>query len=496
MEPLLLGFADAFSPSVLASVFFGVLLGYVIGVLPGLNRPAALAVAIPLSYYMSPISAVGFLIGIAKASGAGGATTAILLNIPGEPNAVVTCLDGYPMARAGQGQKALKIALYSSVIGDVLGTIALVAAAQPLAMFALHVGPLEMTGVMLISLTFIAALSDGTVLKGMAAGVLGIFASTIGIDVETATPRLTFDQVELFDGFPLLVVTVGMLALAEMFIQAEELHGSEGKPVRIDLKEDSGLSWREFARLIPTIGKSSALGIGIGLLPGLGPTIASFASYAFAKRSAKPGEKFGEGEPKGLAAAETADNAVVPASLIPLFALGIPGSVSAAILVGALTIHGVTPGPRMFESHARLVYGIYAAMIVASVLMLVVGRVGLVAFARLTRVPPTIIIPVVMVLCIAGAYMESRSVFSIQLMVGFAVLGFVMHKFGYSRVTFLIGFIVGPLLELSLRQSAILLKGSPAALLNYPAALVLIASAFVILGLFVRAGAKADPRRA
>ena len=386
MSAMLVGFSDALRPDVLLSVFVGILLGYVIGVLPGLNRPAALAIAIPLSYYMNPVAAVGFLIGIAKASGAGGATSAIMLNIPGEPNAVVTCLDGYPMARAGKAEKALKIALYGSVIGDILATIVLIIAARPLATAALHFGPLEMTGIMLISLTFIAGLSSGSVFKGMAAGALGVLASTIGIDAETATPRLTFGQVELMDGIPLLVVTVGMLALSEMFIQVESYRTSppsQGVLPEIVPSQDRALGWKEFLHLTPTIGRSSAIGIGIGLLPGLGPTIASFASYAYAKRAARPGDQFGQGEPKGVAAAETADNAVVPASLIPLFALGIPGSVSAAILVGAFTIHGVTPGPRMFETHARLVYGVYGAMLVASIFLLVVGRFGLIAFAKL-----------------------------------------------------------------------------------------------------------------
>jgi len=488
MSAMLVGFSDALRPDVLLSVFVGILLGYVIGVLPGLNRPAALAIAIPLSYYMNPVAAVGFLIGIAKASGAGGATSAIMLNIPGEPNAVVTCLDGYPMARAGKAEKALKIALYGSVIGDILATIVLIIAARPLATAALHFGPLEMTGIMLISLTFIAGLSSGSVFKGMAAGALGVLASTIGIDAETATPRLTFGQVELMDGIPLLVVTVGMLALSEMFIQVESYRTSppsQGVLPEIVPSQDRALGWKEFLHLTPTIGRSSAIGIGIGLLPGLGPTIASFASYAYAKRAARPGDQFGQGEPKGVAAAETADNAVVPASLIPLFALGIPGSVSAAILVGAFTIHGVTPGPRMFETHARLVYGVYGAMLVASIFLLVVGRFGLIAFAKLTRVPATIIIPVVIVLCIVGAYIESRSVFAVQLMIGFAIVAYVMHRFGYSRITFLIGFIVGPLFELSLRQSLILLHGSPAALLNYPFAIALMLGALVTLVLFV-----------
>lgn len=488
METFLAGVGDAFRPDVLAAVLAGVLLGYIIGVLPGLNRPAALAIAIPLSYYMSPVSAIGFLIGIAKASGAGGATSAIILNIPGEPNAVVTCLDGYPMARAGKAEKALKVALYSSVIGDVLATLALIIAARPLATAALHFGPLEMTGIMLISLTFIAGLSSGSVLKGMAAGILGVFVSTIGIDAETATPRLTFGQVELMDGIPLLVVTVGMLALSEMFIQVESHVADKNRAVESPQSlpsHDRGLSLKELGGLMPTIGRSSAIGIGIGLLPGLGPTIASFASYAYAKRTALPTDRFGAGEPKGVAAAETADNAVVPASLIPLFALGIPGSVSAAILVGAFTIHGVTPGPRMFDTHARLVYGVYGAMLIASILLLLVGRFGLIAFAKLARVPATIIIPVVIMLCIAGAYIESRSLLSVQLMIGFAILAYAMHRFGYSRITFLIGFIVGPLFELSLRQSLILLHGSPTALFNYPLAIALMLAAVMALVLFI-----------
>jgi putative tricarboxylic transport membrane protein len=289
--------------------------------------------------------------------------------------------------------------------------------------------------------------------------------------------------VELLDGVPLLAVTVGMLALAEMIIQTEEhlAHGADLRGV-VQVRRDARLTWSEFRRVLPTFLRSSVIGTGIGIVPGLGPTVASFASYAFATRIARPGDRFGEGELKGVAAAETADNAVVPASLIPLFALGLPGSVSAAILIAALMIHGVTPGPRLFEEHSRLVFGIYGAMLIAAVLMLIVGRFGLVAFAQLTRVPATIIIPVVTVLCIVGAYLESKSIFAVHLMIAFAVLGYVMHRFDYSRVTFLIGFVIGPQFELSLRQSIILSGGDLAALLQHPAALIMLIIA-VIAGL-------------
>lgn len=491
MEQLLLGLGDALAPKAILFVFLGVLLGYVIGVLPGLNRPAALAIAIPLSYYMTPLTAVAFLIGIAKASGAGGATTAVLINVPGEPNAAVTCLDGYPLARKGKAKLALQTALYGSVIGDVIGTVALIALARPLAQIALGVGPVEMTALMLLALTFIAGLAGASLLRGLAAGILGVFVATVGLDIESGTPRMTFGYTELMDGIPLLAVTVGMLALSEMVIQAEEFFSrtpTETVEVRPGMKEE-GFGWHTLRYLLPTFLSSSIVGTVIGLIPGLGPSVASFASYGLAKHFARPGEEFGKGELKGVAAAETADNAVVPASFVPLFALGLPGSVSAAILIGALTIHGLTPGPRLFDEHPRLVYGIFGTMIVAAILMLVVGRIGLMAFAKLTRVPATVIIPVVVMLCIVGSYLETRSVFAVALMIGFAAAGYLMHRFDYSRVTFLIGFVIGPQFELSLRQSLILTDRDPAALLAHPFAIAILAVALVVSVLVMRARA-------
>ena len=494
MEQLLLGLGDALAPKAILFVFLGVLLGYVIGVLPGLNRPAALAVAIPLSYYMTPLSAVAFLIGIAKASGAGGATTAVLINVPGEPNAAVTCLDGYPLARQGKAKLALETALYGSVIGDVIGTLALIVLAKPLAQFALGIGPVEMTALMLLALTFIAALAGASLLRGMAAGILGIFLATVGLDIESGTPRMTLGFTELMDGIPLLAVTVGMLALSEMVIQAEELFSRRRPRKRRGEGRHEG-TWVRLAYALAAVAdfpQSSLVGTLIGLIPGLGPSVASFASYGLAKHFARPGEEFGKGELKGVAAAETADNAVVPASFVPLFALGLPGSVSAAILIAALTIHGLTPGPRLFDEHPRLIYGIFGTMIVAAVLMLVVGRIGLVAFAKLTRVPATIIIPVVVMLCIVGSYLETRSVFAVGLMLVFAALGYLMHRFDYSRVTFLIGFVIGPQFELSLRQSLIITDRDPAALLGHPFAIAIFATALVVSVLVMRA--RAFPR--
>ena len=322
----------------------------------------------------------------------------------------------------------------------------------------------------------------------MPPGAFGVLLATVGLDLESGTPRLTFGQVELLDGVPLLAVTIGMLALSEMIIQAEGVIAKREEPIAsLPKSDDNKLGWREFMHVLPTFTLSSVIGTLIGILPGLGPTVASFAAYAAAKRLAKPGEEFGKGEIKGVAAAETADNAVVPASFIPLFALGLPGSVSAAILIAALTIHGVIPGPRMFVEHERLVSGIFGTMLVTAMVMLVVGRIGLVGFAQLTRVPATMIIPVVTVLCLLGAYLESRSLFAVHLTIGFAILGYIMHRFDYSRITFLIGFVIGPQFELSLRQSIIISGGDITVVARHPLAMGIVVIAIGAGLYFMRA---------
>lgn len=489
MQDLLHGAADAFSLGAVASVFFGILLGYIIGVLPGLSRPAALAVAVPITYSMSPISAIAFLVGVTKASAAGGATGAILLNTPGEPSSAATRFDGYPLARAGRATEALKVALYASVFGDIVSTLALIAIAKPLAAFALKMGPVEMTAVMIFALTFIAALSDGSLSRGLIAGVFGIFLATVGLDPESATPRMTFGMIELFDGIPLVSATVGMLAFTEMLVQAEAYlerrKRAEGAAEKIP-QGPGHLSWSEVRRLVPTTVRSTAVGIAAGIIPGLGPTIGAFLSYAIAKKTARPGDRYGKGDLKGVAATEAADNAVLPASLIPLFAIGLPGSVSAAILVSAFMLHGVVPGPLIFDQHPRLMYGIYVSMIVASFCMLLVGRVGLHLFAKIMAVPITVIVPFVIVFCVVGSFLERDTAFSVYAMLALGTLGYLMQRYGYSVITFLIGFVVGPIFELSLRQALIVTNHDVTKVLQHPIAIAFLLAALVAVVAFTR----------
>ncbi len=489
MDTMLLGVSDALALPSLVAILGGILLGYVVGVLPGLSRPAALAIAVPITYSMSPIAAIAFLVGVTKSSTAGGATGAILLNTPGEPSSAATCFDGYPLARKGQATRALKTALYASVFGDVVATFILIILAAPLASFALKMGPVEMTAVMIFALTFIAALSGASLARGMISGVFGILMSTVGLDPESATPRMTFDQIELFDGIPLVAATVGMLAFTEMLVQAEALvqrRKAREPDTKMPTEPEKRLFWRDIRRVAPTTVRATGIGIAAGIIPGLGPTIGAFLSYAIAKKSARAGDAFGKGDLKGVAASEAADNAVLPASLIPLFAIGLPGSVSAAILVSAFMLHGVIPGPLVFEQHPRLIYGIYFSMIVASLFMLIVGRVGLTFFANIMRVPIATIIPFVVLFCAVGAYLERDTVFSVYAMIALGVLGYLMQRFGYSVVTFLIGFVVGPLFELSLRQALIVTNHDLGRIVDHPIAIGFLLATVVAAVAFLR----------
>jgi len=477
MDYLALGFMDVLNPVTMFWVAAGVTIGYVLGAIPGLGKATGVAVSIPLTFYLQPVAALGMLIGIAKGSAAGSAVSAILLNTPGEPSSAPTALDGYPLARQGKAQKALKMGLFASVIGDFFSTVILIVLAAPLAHYALLIGPVELAAILLFSLTFIGGLSGGSMLKGLIAAAFGIFFATIGLEGETFIPRMTFGLLELDDGISLVPMAIGMLAVAEMFIQAGELKRLDVETEAISKGSNPGdnvVTRAEWRRCAPVIARGTLVGSLIGILPGLGASVGSFLSYGMTQRLSKTPEKFGTGMIEGVAAAESADNAVVPSSLVPLFALGIPGSVIAAILIAAFILHGLTPGPLMFQQQPRLVADVYAAMLFASVVMLVIGYTCQSLFAKIIRVPMRLIIPGVLLLCCVGAYMETSSIFSIYVMLFFALFGYLARKLDFSFVTFLIGFVIGPKLEFSFRQSIQLLDHNAVNLLHHPIAIVFL----------------------
>jgi putative tricarboxylic transport membrane protein len=475
---------EALTLSSLIGIGGGVFLGYVIGVIPGLSRSVAIAIAIPMTFYMTPYIAISFLIGLSKGTAAGSAVSAILLNAPGEASSAATSLDGYPMAKSGKPKTALQIGLIASVFGDLFATIILIFVAIPFARVALLFGPYEMAAILAFALVFIAGLSGGSLFKGLAAGGFGIFLGTIGLDNQTGLPRMTFGYTELMDGMPLIAVAIGTLALSEMFVQSERLRLNRNTMgVKLENRPDDYITWPIFRRILPTMIRGTGIGTFVGALPGLGPSVGSFMSYGMAKRASKTPEKFGHGAPEGIAAAESADNAVIPAALIPLFGLGIPGNVSAALLIGAFAIHGITVGPLLLRDEPELLYSIFAGMMLASALMLMLGWFGLMVFAQITRVPPHVVIPIVIFFCLAGMMLQGYGPFGLIILMAFALIGFLMKKFDYSFVTFLVAFIITPMLELNLRQSIILSRGDWMILMNRPIALFFIVCTLVAVAM-------------
>lgn len=487
MDLYLSAVLDALSLGTLLSVALGVVIGIVIGAIPGLNAPMAIAIAVPLTFTMAPLAAIGLLVGVMKGGGFGGSISAILLNTPGEPHSAATALDGHPLALSGKPRKALQTALYSSVAGDTCSDLVLILMSPVLAGLALRAGPVELSAILVLSLTLIASLSGRSLTKGVLATAFGALLATVGVDPETAMPRFTFGQVELFDGLPLAAVAIGVLAVPEILLRLEQ-GGRSGAPdaTSVHTGGNDRLGLREFLALRPTVLRGAAIGTVIGALPGLGTTLAAFVSYAATQRFSRAPEQLGKGALEGIAATESANSAVSGANMIPLLTLGIPGNLTAALLVGAFLIHGVTPGPMIFERDGQLIYGLFAAMIMANLLVLIVGSIGLRAFALIMKVPSFVIYPMVLTLCVVGVYISQGGFFAVWLMLGFAVLGYLMVCFDVPVVCFIIGLVLGPLIELSIRQSVILLSRHPQAIFDHPLALILMALTPVVALVLVR----------
>jgi len=459
MENVLLALSDVFTTTNIFYLIFGVTLGVFIGAVPGLNGAMAVAIVVPLTYYLDSLVAITLLIGILKGSRFGGSICAILLNTPGSPEAAATCFDGYPLAKKGKPLKALKMALYSSVFGDTFSDLVLILVAAPIALVALKMGPAEITSIMIFALTMIALLSGKSLIKGIISGVFGILVACVGMEPMTATIRLTFGFVELQNGVPLMAIGIGLLALSEVIIQMEENLRVRGKEEIFTLdnkkvdRQDRIVTRQEFKGSLKTLVRSSLIGTSIGALPGLGVSLAAFLGYGAAKRASKNPEQFGKGALEGIAAAEAANSAVVGANLIPLFTLGIPGNVTAAMIIGAFMIHGVTPGPLIFQEQPKLIYGIYGSMLVADILNLAIGGLGIRIFAKLLQFPKHFVFPIITMICITGAFMSDNTIFAVMIMIIFAILGYIMKKLDFSFVAFIIGFVLGPMLELSIQQT-------------------------------------------
>ncbi len=486
MEPIIAGLLDAVSPSSLLFVFIGVAVGVLIGAIPGINGPMAIALFIPVTYYMSPLTAIGFLVGLNKGAFFGGAISAVLLRTPGTPEAAATAWDGYPLTQQGKGEKALRMALYSSVAGDVISTAVLIIIAAPLAAVALFMGPPEVFALISLALTVIAGIGTSSISRGLIAAALGLLAGMIGTEPVTALPRLTFDIYQLESGLKLIPVAIGLLAFSEILIQLERVvlkgGGEQAANIFSDKKQDRLLSMKEFFGEFKTLLRGSAIGIGVGAMPGLGAPVASFMSYDQAMKRSKHREEFGKGRLEGIGASESANSAVVGASLIPLFVLGIPGNLAVAMLMGAFMIHGMQPGPLLFKENAELMYGVYGALVVASLFLFVIGRLGLKLFCKAVSIPSSILYPIIIFTCLMGAYLGESSMFDVSVMLAFGVIGYFMRKYDFSYVAFLIGFILVPEWERALQQVVIISQYDTFMFFRRPVAMILMALTLFVIG--------------
>ena len=485
LDQLFTGFGDAFTLINLVYIAVGITLGIVIGAIPGLGSVTALAVLIPVSYYMPPLSAIAFLVGVNKGGTSGGAIPAILLNSPGTPESAATALDGHPMAKRGEAERAMKFALYSSVTGDTISDVMLIFLVVPVAAVALQFGPLEFTSVLIFAFALLAGISGGSLIKGLIAIVLGVFLSTIGLDPMDSSARMTFGTVYLFDGLPLVAVAIGSLALAAVIEQIFDLWRAGGE-VASDgnanmVSSNSKLPFREFLSHWRTIVRSALIGSGIGMLPGLGVTLAAFLSYGAARNASKTPENFGKGDPDGIIATEAANSAVVGANLVPTIALGIPGNIAAALLISAFIIHGIVPGPFMLTMHGEIIYALFASMIMANFVHLAIGRAGIPVWAKIAKAPRGLILPAVIVMCIVGVYLPGQSMFDVGIMLAFGGVGLIMRRTGFSVVCLVIGFILGGMFETSLRQSLLLYKSDFSAIIESPIAIAFLALTAILL---------------
>lgn len=487
MDAILAGIQDAMTFSTFLYVGIGVFVGLMVGTIPGLSAPMAIALCVPLTYYMPAVAAIGFLIGINKGGFFGGSISATFINTPGTAEAAATALEAYPMAKAGKGVRAIKMALYSSAFGDIFATLLLFLVAAPVASAALKMGPSEICCLIMLSLTMIAILEAGDLCKGLVAAALGMLISTIGMDPVVGEGRLTFNLYQLESGVPLIPMCIGLLALSELFTQTEGLFRgfrlSRKKDERSGIatitaskkREDNRVTFKEYIVNWKTLLRSSSIGALVGALPGLGAAVAAFLAYGLARNSSKHPEEYGNGSLEGIAAAESANNAVVGSSLIPLFTLGIPGNMASAIMIGAFVMHGVTPGPLMFEQHGQMVYGVYATMIVSNIMLVALGLVCIRFFARMLTAPKNVLMPIIMLICMLGAYMSEHSTFAVGLMILFGIIGYIIKKVNFSFICMIVGFILGPMFELSFQQTIITFYHKPELLLERPITLFLLA---------------------
>jgi len=480
LNGLLQGFAVALTPANLMWCFIGCFLGTVVGVLPGLGPAATIAMLLPLTFQMDPKSAIIMLAGIYYGAKYGGSTTAILLNVPGESASVVTCLDGYQMARNGRAGAALGIAAIASFIAGTVGVILLMLISPPLSKVALSFSSPEYFALMSLGLAMVVLLAGASLVKALLAMLVGLWVASMGTDLFTAQSRFTFGQSELLDGIDFVVVAIGLFAIGEVLANMEKRDQPQVLPVPKGLRN-----------LLPTMQElkacrfaflnGSIVGFIIGILPGAGSTIASFLAYGLEKAVSKHPEKFGTGVPEGVAAPEGANNADTGGALVPMLTLGIPGSSTTAILLAALILWGLKPGPLLIQDNPDLFWGLVASMYVGNLMLLVLNIPMIPVFAQILRLPAALLYPIIFGISIVGVYSVSSSLFDVWMVSAFGLLGYVMRKLDYPAAPLILGVVLGDSMERALRQSLMMSQGDLGILVSRPISAVMLALTVLIL---------------
>jgi putative tricarboxylic transport membrane protein len=475
---IFLGLKVSFQPVNLFYCFIGVFLGTLIGVLPGIGPVGTISILLPITIKISPVSAVIMLAGIYYGAQYGGSTTSILLNIPGESSSVITCLDGYQMARQGRAGPALGMAAIGSFIAGTISLFGLTFLAYPLSNFALKFGPPEYFSLMLLALVILTYLAHGSMLKAFIMALFGLILSYVGADIVTGQLRFTFGILELSDGIGLVPIVMGLFGISEVLINIEQTISQEVFKTKIKNLLPTLNDWGKAKWAIL---RGTLIGFFLGILPGAGPIISSFVSYTVEKKVSKYPEKFGTGVIEGVAAPESANNASAQGAFIPLFTLGVPPNATMAILFGALVIYGLQPGPLLIKEHPDFFWGVVISMYIGNIMLLVLNLPLIPLWVQVLKVPYPVLFPLIILFCLIGSYSLNNSVFDAVIMIVFGIVGYLMRKFKYEGAPLVMAFVLGPFMEQAFRRSLIISGGSFAIFIARPISTVTLIIALLLL---------------
>lgn len=479
VEHLLSGLSTLLEPSNFVFMFLGLTVGIIFGALPGLTATLGVVVMLSFTFAMEATTGMFLLLGVYFGGIYGGAISAILINTPGTDSSAATLLDGHPLAQQGRAREALHMAVFATLFGGTFSALMLLVIAPQLAKVALAFGPAEFFALAVFALAMVSSVSSGTILKGLIMAVLGLFLATVGFDPVGGIPRLTFGIAELQSGIQIIPALVGLFGIAEIIRRVSTAH----LPISRAAEDPTQNTWRlpplRVRRYLRTLLKSSAIGTFVGAIPGTGPTPATFLSYNEARRSSSNKNNFGKGELEGVAAAEAGNNSACPAALIPLLTLGIPGDTTTAVLLGALALQGLTPGPQLFTEQAGIVYAIMLGVIVLQLMLYIQGRLASRLFAKVANVPMNVLIPVLLVITTVGAYSINNTVFNVKVMMLLGLVGYIMSKLHFPIVPMLLGLILGPIAEEGFRQALLQSGGDWTIFFARPISLSLIIIAVI-----------------